>query len=115
MYTLVQAEKLRCPYVDKKCETTKCMGWEFVSEFSDIAYENSSTMQDEDREKLEKAGYFPLPAHGLGLELKKYFPMTESETNKAKGNTYGTQLFFGKRTEDQSLWLGRCKCLSKGE
>ena len=115
MYTIMQAEELRCPYVDKKCETEKCMAWEFVSDFSDITYENSSTIEDSVKLQLEKDGYFPLPAHGLGLELKKYFPMTEEETIKARGNTYGTQLFFGKRTEDKSLWLGRCSCLNKGE
>lgn len=115
MFKIAEAESLRCPYVDKNCVTEKCMAWEIVSKFSDITYENSSTIEESTKIKLEKDGYFPLPAHGLGLELKQYFPMTEEETFKARGNTYGTQLFFGKITEDKTLWLGRCKCLSKGE
>lgn len=115
LYTMTQAESLRCPYVDKNCETEKCIAWEVVSNFDDIIYENSSTIEESTKIKLEKDGYFPLPAHGIGLELKKYFPMTEDEINKARGNTYGTQLFFGRKTEDKTKWFGRCSCLNKGE
>ena len=115
MYTIAEAKKLRCPYVDKKCETDKCMAWEVVSKYDDILYENSSTIDSNREEQLLKDGYQQLPAHGLGLALKQFFPMTKDESSKAQGNTYGTQLFYGRETTDQSVWLGRCSCLNKGE
>ena len=111
MFFQADASKLRCPYVDKKCETEKCMGWKWLAKFEDIVYENASTLTDARRKELENAGYQELPSYGLGLALKSFYPLTEDEKIKAKGNTIGTQLFFGKPTEDKTKWVGDCSLI----
>ena len=109
MYSKVEAEELRCPYVDKNCVVNRCMAWNWVSKFEDVKYENATLLSDQERIRLENNGYRELPAHGFGFNIKKFFPMTKEECSKiAKNNTYGTQLFFGKDTEDESKWYGLC-------
>ena len=116
MYLEVDAKKLRCPYVDKKCETTECMAWNWISQYGDIRYENVNLLSDSDRAKLLAEGWQELPAHGYGLALKQLFPMTPDEVQKlgSDGNRFGTQLFFGMPTDDQTKWLGQCSCLNPG-
>lgn len=111
MYTKDQAEKIRCPYVDKKCVTDGCMAWEWLSKFGDIAYENALTLKETRKQELLDKGYVELPSHGLGLALKSFHPMTEEEKTKLAGNTFGTQLFFGLETLDKSKWIGACSCV----
>ena len=113
MYTRKDAQELRCPFVDKKCITIGCMSWEWISQLGDIRYENSSLLSDENRSKLLLDGYRELPAHGFGLTFKKFFPMTEEEIKKMSvNNTFGTQLFFGKDTNDITKWIGQCKAIN---
>lgn len=111
MYLETDAKKMECPYKDKKCVTDKCMGWEWVSKFGDIIYENALSFGDEQRTTLLEKGYVEIPAHGLGLALKQFYPMTEDEKQKVKNNTFGTQLFFGLETSDKTKWVGDCTCV----
>lgn len=111
MYLETDAKKMECPYKDKKCVTDKCMGWEWVSKFGDIVYENALSLKDEQRKSLEDAGYAEIPSHGLGLALKQFYPMTDDERQKVKNNTFGTQLFFGLETKDKTKWVGDCTCV----
>lgn len=104
MYLENEAKKMECPYKDKSCVTDKCMGWEWVSKFGDIVYENALSLKDEQRKSLEDAGYVEIPSHGLGLALKQFYPMTDDERQKVKNNTFGTQLFFGLETKYFSQW-----------
>lgn len=111
----IDAEKLECPYKDKMCITDKCMGWEWFSQYEDVAYENSALITEKRINELHAIGYEELPGHWGGFVLKNFFPMTEEELIKAKDNQYGTQRFFGLPTKDRSQWIGSCKCCSSGE
>ena len=114
MYTEKEAKKYRCPNVTENCVGSKCMAWEWVSKFDDIIYENALTLKDGDKEKLLEKGYVELPAHGLALDLKAFFPITDDEKVKMKELTFGTQLLFGKETSDQTKWIGKCCSCNKG-
>lgn len=117
MYKESVAKELECPYKDKLCVVDKCMSWVWFSKFKDVAYENASEITDRRRNELATMGYIELPAHGGGLLLKQFFPMSIDEVAKAKTNAYGNQLLFGLPTENRELWLGHCSCLvaSSGE
>ena len=109
------AESFECPYKDKKCSTENCMAWSWESDFCEAIYKNNLSINfEKDSKMLKEKGYVELPAHGFGLDLKTYFPMTIEEKQDAAKAGYGNQVIFGLRTTDKSLWLGKCSCLSSG-
>lgn len=113
MHREAEAKEFRCPNVSENCVGSKCMAWEWVSKFEDIIYENAQMISDTRKKDLEKLGYNELPAHGLILGLKTFFPITEEEKTKMANMTFGTQLLFGKETTDTSVWIGRCSSCTK--